>query len=476
MNDTKQYSRKQAKRWKSKQTRIAMAQAAQEHFQHLPPQDEPVPNPGQIKNPCDLPMSTTIGRFHSIANNRTPLSGRPHTPLVAKPIYNRKEAFQDHTPNPFYLRNLPSISPGLQRPLLLARRPHPQPQITLENYYITDQYSDQAEEDTTCFNIFLTIPAHAPTDTTTILRDIVSEQITHMTQLMPSIVGHDGLQEAEILCASGSPPLAFRDAPYEGLEPLPSCLVGSPGWHTIRIRTASKAAQALFMLASREAEWDTDPWTLQNFGEARLDILETNIVSILKRQKPFVARRPEPGVSGGLITIDSPQFSGKSAEECLEWLHHSIVNELQTLLKDSRHTQAALDAQTTAYLPQPVQALLQIADALEPTESPSKAWPRSMRRDRDQGGTNANTSKRPPDSSTAIKFRIRKSLYNPLLLQAQPFMIYLHGPEDQRPQPYRVDPPPSTTPARPKRTTRSGTSITNTPSESKATTCSRSRK
>jgi hypothetical protein len=253
-------------------------------------------------------------------------------------------------------------------------------------------------------------------DHKTIIKTILFNQLVHMQSagLSTSPEGLNALQVQESSTYPVQP--EYDEEPITSTTHVtPSQLNTYPYSFTITLPTFSTATYGL-LLASRQTRWST------NIPDSIIPIFITQtILQAILQQTPTTIRSNTYASkhSRDACSITSLAFAGLRPTECYRIFTTSAFHTLHKLVTAAEYRYQRERAASAAKLSPPLQALLQILDAIQP----AIRWVVE-------------------DRPNTITFTPLDVDYNPFRLQSVPSSLYLTHPEDPRkPVMYLIRPP-----------------------------------
>lgn len=306
----------------------------------------------QAKKSSLTPHEQSLSNFH-----KSPGGARPHSSKVVTP----KEKFGSTTAHAIAQLLRPRHSVDLQHPLRLITDQDGLSAI-IDNSLITGKIStaNQAEE---TFLLYLTVSANERAGTpTSAVRELLRRQIA---TTLPNAQQQNSIDDAEIVPVTD-------DSEYFILDGLPAATTDatlSPmiqkctHFWLLTLEPDTAAAQALLYLAGGQAEWNTSLATIATnpkLSEADAKLLKTQPVLVKRAYKASPPKTPEPA------TLHSDAFRGKCVDTSLRHFQEAAIFTLHRNLTDPTHRRQNTHAASLEQLSQPVQALLQRLDAMQP--------------------------------------------------------------------------------------------------------------
>jgi hypothetical protein len=345
-----------------------------------------------LQPPATDAVSLAIGNYYT-----APLNARKIDKNVYPTAANRYNILES---DPIYLYH-PAPRQDLQSPLALTPLSPAHSTVLLENHYLTGVHSAK-DPNVSTYKIFFYLPHEVNfTDTVT---TVIYNQLTHMQTagLPTSPAGLEALQVTENSAYPVIPEI--DDEPITSTtEVMHSLLRTCPYSFNLTLPTFCLAAYGLHLLASRQARWATTiPDTLIP------PAIPQPIRKTLLQQMPTVIRgdTEPPKPSRDICYITSSAFTGQRPTVCHKHFKAAILYTTYKLITAAEYRYQHERATSAAELSPPLQALLQVIDAVQP----ATRWVADER---------ANT----------IAFTPMEVDYNPVRLQSMPCALYLTHPE-----------------------------------------------
>jgi hypothetical protein len=305
-----------------------------------------------LQPPATDAISLAIGNYHD-----APLNARKLDKNVYPTAASRTSILDT---DPIYLYH-PTPRQDLQSPLALNPLSPAHSPVLIENQYLTGTHSAK-DPNISTYKIFLYLPHEVDLKAT--ITTIINNQLAQM-QAAGLPTSPEGLEALQVQENSDYPIIPeIDDDPHTNTtEVLPTHLRTCPYSFNLTLPTFSSAAYGLLLLASRQTRWTA------NITEALIPhAIPQPIRKALLQQMPTVIRgnTEPPKQSRDICSITSTAFTAQRPTDCHKHFKAAALYTAFKLITATEYRYQHERATSAAELSPPLQALLQVLDAIQP--------------------------------------------------------------------------------------------------------------